>query len=138
MPPIRLKRIYDAPSPTDGRRVLVERLWPRGVTKEQARVDLWLRDLAPSPALRKWYGHAPARWESFRKRYHAELAGQAEVLDRVREMAAAEPVTFLFASREEHRNSAVALLAFLEGVERSPRGGRRPAGRARPARRRQR
>ncbi len=111
---IRLKRAYETASPDDGLRVLVERLWPRGVSKQKAGIDLWLKDLAPSTELRKWYGHDPARWPQFRKRYWAELQAKADVLVLLRFVANERPVTFVYAAGDEERNSAVALKEFVE------------------------
>jgi uncharacterized protein YeaO (DUF488 family) len=111
--PIALKRVYEPPSRSDGTRILVERLWPRGLAKADAAVDLWLRDVAPSTELRKWFGHDPDRWEEFRERYFAELDAQPEAVAELREAVAAGPVTFVFASREERYNNAVALKAYV-------------------------
>src|SRR5690606_2895537 len=97
---IRLKRVYDPPSPDDGRRILVERLWPRGLTKEQARVDLWLKEVAPSPELRAWYSHDQAKWPEFRQRYIEELRGNPAV-EQLRRLLEESPVTtFVFAARD--------------------------------------
>jgi uncharacterized protein YeaO (DUF488 family) len=114
MPDVRLKRIYEAPSPADGRRVLVERLWPRGLRKADAALDEWLRDIAPSPELRRWYGHDPAKWPEFRRRYRDELAQRPDRLARLQAHAEAGPVTLLFAARDTERNSAVVLKELLE------------------------
>ena len=111
---IKLKRAYEAPSKEDGLRILVERLWPRGVSKQKAKIDLWLKDLAPSTELRKWYGHDPARWPQFRKRYWAELKGQGDVPALLRYATEGRVVTFVYAAGDEERNSAVALKEFLE------------------------
>jgi uncharacterized protein YeaO (DUF488 family) len=111
---IKLKRAYEPASKDDGLRVLVERLWPRGVSKQKARIDLWLKTLAPSTELRKWYGHDPARWPQFRKRYRAELKGQGDVLALLRYVTEERTVTFVYAASDEERNSAVALKEFLE------------------------
>lgn len=110
---IRLKRAYEQPSEEDGIRILVERLWPRGLTKEKARIDLWLKEIAPSDGLRKWYGHDPARWNGFQKRYAAELKKNKEPIDRLRQKIKKGRVTFVYAARDEHHNSAVALKRFL-------------------------
>lgn len=112
---IRLKRAYEAPAKEDGERLLVERLWPRGLTKEKAAVDEWFRDVAPSPALRKWYAHDPEKWEEFRRRYLAELRGNRDEVERLRARVTKGPVTFIYAAKDETRNSAVVLKAFLEG-----------------------
>jgi uncharacterized protein YeaO (DUF488 family) len=114
MPMIKLKRAYEPGSKNDGLRILVERLWPRGVSKQQAKVDLWLKDLAPSTELRQWYGHDPARWPQFRKRYEAELKGRADLLGLLRYVTEQRPVTFVFAASDRERNSAVVLKELLE------------------------
>lgn len=111
---IQLKRAYERPSPEDGLRVLVERLWPRGVTKAKAAVDLWLKDVAPSPALRKWFGHDPARWKQFEQRYWKELRDRDEVVGLLRRKAKRGPVTFVYAAKDEEHNGALALKEFIE------------------------
>ena len=111
---IRLKRAYDEPSKQDGMRILVERLWPRGVSKEKAVVDLWLKDLAPSTELRKWYGHDPEKWDEFRKRYWSELGEKGDLLMLLKHRTTEGTVTFVFAASDEERNSAVALKEYLE------------------------
>jgi uncharacterized protein YeaO (DUF488 family) len=111
---IKLKRAYEAPSKDDGLRILVERLWPRGVSKQKARIELWPKDLAPSTELRKWYGHDPARWPQFRKRYRAELKGRGDVLTLLDYVTQDRAVTFVYAASDEERNSAVALKEYLE------------------------
>jgi uncharacterized protein YeaO (DUF488 family) len=107
---VAIKRAYAAPAPTDGTRVLVDRLWPRGLSKEQARVDLWLKDVAPSTPLRQWYGHDPAKFAAFRARYLQELDAAPErvALQQVRELAHKGPVTLVFGARDaEHSEAAV-------------------------------
>ncbi|MBB02584.1 MAG: DUF488 domain-containing protein [Rubinisphaera brasiliensis] len=111
---IRLQRVYDDPSRQDGLRILVERLWPRGVSKEKAAVDLWLKDLAPSTELRKWFSHDPEKWDEFCERYWAELREQGDLLTLLKHRTTEGNVTFVFASRDEVHNSAVALKQFLE------------------------
>lgn len=111
---IKLKRAYEAASPDDGLRILVERLWPRGVSKQKAQIDLWLKDLAPSTELRKWYGHDPARWPEFRKRYQAELGDLGDFLVLLKYVIKERKVTFVFAAGDEERNSAVAMKEFLK------------------------
>ncbi len=111
---IRLKRAYEPPTEEDGTRILVERLWPRGITKERAAIDLWLKEVAPSTGLRKWYGHDPDRWEEFRRRYWAELDEKGEVLDDLERKIREGPVTFVFAAKDERHNSAVALKDYLD------------------------
>lgn len=112
---IRLKRTYDPPGPEDGARLLVERLWPRGLTKEKARIDEWFKDLAPTPALRGWYAHDPGKWDAFRRRYLRELRGNTAEVDRLRERLKKGPVTFVYAAKDEERNSALVLKEYLEG-----------------------
>ena len=111
---IRLKRAYDEPSKQDGLRILVERLWPRGVSKEKAAVDLWLKDLSPSTELRKWYGHDPEKWDEFRKRYWSELGEKGDLLMLLKHRTTEGTVTFVFAASDVERNSAVALKEYLE------------------------
>lgn len=111
---IRLKRAYEAASKEDGLRILVERLWPRGVSKQKAAIDLWLKDVAPSTDLRKWYAHDPARWLQFRKRYWAALKDLGDVLTLLKYVTQERTVTFVYAAHDKERNSAVALKAFLE------------------------
>ena len=110
---VRLKRVYDKPARADGFRVLVDRLWPRGLTKDAARLDVWLRDIAPSTELRKWYGHERAKWPEFRRRYRAELRAHREQLEDLRLRAVKQPVTLLYASREGDINHAVVLKELL-------------------------
>lgn len=110
---LRLKRAYEAPSPDDGERILVERLWPRGVRKEALQLADWDKDIAPSTELRKWYGHEPARWDEFRQRYAAELRQQPERLQALRTRARAGVVTLIYSSHTETQNNAVALRDFL-------------------------
>ena len=112
-PRIRLRRVYDAPDAADGSRVLVERLWPRGLSKAAAQVDYWAREVAPSADLRKWFGHDPQKWETFRRRYFAELEAMPDAVEALRQRIAAGPVTFVFAAREERFNNAVALRDYL-------------------------
>ena len=112
---IRTKRIYDAPSKDDGYRILVDRLWPRGLTKEEARIDLWLRQIAPSDELRKWYSHDPEKWEEFKKRYEQELADKKDLLRKIKQLEKEErAVSLLYSTKETERNNAVALLGFLK------------------------
>lgn len=111
---IRLKRAYEKPAKSDGKRILVERLWPRGLTKEAAALDDWFREVAPSPELRKWYGHDPEKWPEFQKRYRAELKANKEEVDRLRALCEKGTVTFVYAARDEERNSAAVLKRYLE------------------------
>jgi uncharacterized protein YeaO (DUF488 family) len=111
----RIKRIYEPVAKSDGFRVLVERLWPRGVTKAEAALHDWLKDIAPSPDLRKWYGHDLARWAEFIERYRAELAGKRDLLDQLRALRRRGPVTLVFAAKDEQHSSAAVLKDVLEG-----------------------
>ena len=111
---IKLKRAYEKPSRDDGSRILVDRLWPRGLTKERAAVDLWLKEVAPSPELRKWFGHDPARWEQFQKRYWKELEQKEEAVQLLKQKVKQGTVTLVYAARDEEHNDAVALKRFLE------------------------
>jgi uncharacterized protein YeaO (DUF488 family) len=112
---LKLKRIYDDPAPSDGFRVLVDRQWPPGISKEDARLDLWLGSVAPSPSLRKWFNHEPARWDEFVDRYHAELDEQPELVTELFQKTTSGQITLLFAAKEVHHNHAVALKIYLEG-----------------------
>ncbi len=114
MPKIRLKRAYDQATSDDGVRILVERLWPRGLTKERALIDLWNKEVAPSPELRKWFNHDFARWDEFKSRYRAELDASKDVVDDLRHKCRTETVTFVYAARDEKHNSAVILRDYLE------------------------
>ncbi len=122
---IRVKRVYDPPSRDDGMRVLVDRLWPRGISKAAARVDAWMKDVAPSTALRTWFGHDPARWTEFRRRYLRELAA-TDAREELLALADDQPVTLLFAAKDPARNNAVVLRDWLAARSRSskkkPRG----------------
>jgi len=110
---VRIKRIYEPADPGDGYRVLIDRLWPRGVAKDQAHVDEWARDLAPSGELRRWFGHDPSRFEQFARRYRAELAAQPDALDALRARARHQTVTIVFAARDEAHSNAAVLAALL-------------------------
>jgi uncharacterized protein YeaO (DUF488 family) len=112
---IKLKRVYEEPSSKDGVRVLVERLWPRGLTKKRAAVDLWLKDVAPSPELRKWFGHDPARWEQFQKRYRRELREKKEAIRLLKQKAKQGTVTLVYAARDEEHNGALVLKRYFQG-----------------------
>jgi len=111
---IRLKRIYDPPEADDGIRVLVDGLWPRGISKTAARIDRWLRELAPSSALRTWFGHDPEKWQVFRERYLAELGSRADLLAQLREEAEQQTVTLLYAAKDRNCNNAVVVKEELE------------------------
>ncbi|OGU07087.1 MAG: hypothetical protein A2075_05595 [Geobacteraceae bacterium GWC2_58_44] len=111
---VKIKRIYEKPDLGDGLRVLVDRLWPRGLSKERARVDRWLKEVAPSDELRHWFGHDPARWQEFRTRYLGELEDKQSLLDDLAKCASDQAVTLLYAARDEAHNNAVVLKERLE------------------------
>jgi uncharacterized protein YeaO (DUF488 family) len=111
---VRIKRIYEAPSRSDGYRVLVDRIWPRGIRKGDAAIADWLRELAPSTRLRKWFAHDPARWTEFRKRYRTELRGQASLLDALRQQAARRRVTLVYSARDPQLNQAAVLKEVIQ------------------------
>jgi uncharacterized protein YeaO (DUF488 family) len=111
---IKVKRVYEPPQPEDGFRVLVDRLWPRGIRKEDARIDLWLKDVSPSADLRRWFHHDPARWDELLRRYRGELAERPEALAMLRDKAACGTVTLVYAAREREHNNAVALATILD------------------------
>lgn len=111
---VYLKRAYERPDPRDGMRILVDRLWPRGLSKQQLAVDFWLKDAAPSDALRRWYGHEPRRWESFASRYRAELARRTILLRLLDDLRRRGRITLLYAARDAARNNAVVLREVLE------------------------
>ena len=112
---IRLKRAYQPAAADDGTRILVDRLWPRGLKKSDAAIDRWLKDIAPSTALRKWFAHDPARWPEFRRRYAAEIRRHPDQLAELRAIAGKGPVTLIFSARDELRNDAVVLRNVLLG-----------------------
>ncbi len=116
------KRIYIPPEPEDGSRFLVERLWPRGVKKESLKMDGWTRDAAPSDALRRWFGHDPAKWNEFRKRYFSELDANSDALQPLFEAARRRNVTLLYSSHDEEHNNAVALKEYLEARLKQEKG----------------
>jgi uncharacterized protein YeaO (DUF488 family) len=111
--PIAVKRIYEPAAKSDGFRVLVDRLWPRGISKTKAKIDLWLPDVGPSTALRRWFNHDPARWTEFRRRYHSELKKKTELLVELKTQAKKGTVTLLYSAKDERHNQAVALRSFL-------------------------
>jgi uncharacterized protein YeaO (DUF488 family) len=112
--PILLKRAYAKPDEEDGKRILVERLWPRGLKKQYAKIDEWLKDIAPSAELRKWYGHDPTKWLEFKAKYWSELKEKKDTIEKLKVESANYKVTFLFGSKEEKLNSASALKEYLE------------------------
>ncbi|MGH7937553.1 MAG: DUF488 family protein, N3 subclade, partial [Bryobacteraceae bacterium] len=111
---IKLKRVYEKPSRTDGTRILVDRLWPRGLTKERAAVDLWLKEIAPSTELRKWFDHDPAKWTEFRRRYRAEVKNHSDELRLIKSKVREGRVTLLYGARDQEHNEAVVLQEILE------------------------
>jgi uncharacterized protein YeaO (DUF488 family) len=114
---IKVKRAYEAPSAEDGTRVLVERLWPRGLTKEKAKIDLWLKEVSPSPELRKWFSHDDTKWDEFRERYRKELDQNIAGVRKIIEMGKKGDVTMVFAARDAEHNSAVLLLDYIHKME---------------------
>ncbi len=134
---IRTKRAYAPPAPSDGKRYLIDRLWPRGVTRERLALEEWLRELAPSDGLRAWFGHAPEKYPAFRRRYRAELRHHPEILARILEESRSGTVTLIYAARDSDLSNASVLHELLEEMEEPssagprgrtgiPRGGRRP------------
>lgn len=111
---IRIKRVYETPTKTDGKRVLIDRLWPRGLSKEKAHVDLWLKDIAPTTALRKWFGHDPKRWPEFRQRYQRELDAKRDIVAYLKKECQTGTVTLVYGARDEQHNDAIVLKAYLE------------------------
>jgi uncharacterized protein YeaO (DUF488 family) len=111
---IKLKRAYEAPAEDDGLRVLVDRLWPRGVSKDSARIDLWAKEITPSTELRTWYGHDPARWAEFRKRYFQELDGNREAVAAFKARIGRKKVTFVYGAKDTEHSHALALKEYLE------------------------
>ena len=135
---LKLKRAYDPPAKSDGYRILVDRLWPRGISKDELRIDLWARDLAPSAALRKWYDHDPAKWGDFRRRYYREIEQHPDVLEEVRGLLRRRNVTLVFAAKDADISNAAALKGYLSrsAARRKPAAARqhpapRTSGRAR-------
>jgi uncharacterized protein YeaO (DUF488 family) len=112
-PGIRLKRAYEPPASEDGRRILVDRLWPRGLRKADAAIDRWVKEISPSIELRRWFGHDPGRWEEFRRRYRDELSAHSDVLDELRSLAREGPLTLVYSARDEDHNNAVVLREVL-------------------------
>jgi uncharacterized protein YeaO (DUF488 family) len=110
---VRLKRAYEPPAPDDGARILIDRLWPRGVSKAGAAVDQWLKDIAPSTELRKWFGHDPAKWQEFRRRYAEEIRRQPDLLDQLRSLARKGTLTLVYSAHDEAHNDAVVLRELL-------------------------
>lgn len=112
---IKLKRAYEPPAPDDGTRILIDRLWPRGVTKSDAAINEWMKEIAPSTELRKWFGHDPNRWQEFRRRYQSEIQRHPEQFDRLRKLAQHGRITLVFSAHDEAHNDAVVLKDLLLG-----------------------
>jgi uncharacterized protein YeaO (DUF488 family) len=112
---VKLKRAYEPPTAGDGTRILVDRLWPRGVTKKRAAIDQWMKDIAPSTELRKWFGHDPARWNEFRRRYAKEVHQNAALLEQLRSLARHGPLTLVYSAHDEKHNDAVELRKLILG-----------------------
>ncbi len=114
---IQIKRIYEPPKRSDGLRVLIDRIWPRGLRKDQAKIDLWLKDIAPSTELRRWFGHEPSRWSGFRVKYRKELAANRATLKTFQKTAKGKTLTLLYGARDSAHNNAVVLVEFLAGLD---------------------
>ena len=110
---LRIKRIYEQPLPADGKRVLVDGIWPRGISKTKAQIDLWLREISPTAELRKWFNHRPERWPSFRRRYIAEMAENGEAVNSLLDMLRGGTVTLLYSARSEHQNQAIVIRDYI-------------------------
>ena len=117
MKPIQIKRVYDTPSKSDGYRILIDRIWPRGVSKEEAKLDDWNKDLAPSTELRKWFDHDPEKFDDFSNKYKKELKDQTEILKELRQKAKDQTVTLLYGAKDTEHNQAVVLKDVLEGLD---------------------
>ncbi len=126
---VKLKRVYEKPSRDDGARILVDRLWPRGVAMKTARIELWLREVAPSEGLRRWFSHDAARWAEFKRRYFRELRKNNEVVDLLREKAAGRVLTLVYGARDQEHNNAVALAEFMRRTARRGNGRAASPGR---------
>lgn len=111
---IQIKRVYEKPAKDDGMRILVDRLWPRGLSKEKADVDLWLKEIAPSTELRKWFGHVPDRWKEFQKRYHHELENNIESVSKLKELIKKGAVTLVYGAKDKEHNEALVLKEWLD------------------------
>lgn len=111
---IKIKRVYEKPEKSDGERILVDRVWPRGLTKAKVKADLWLKDLGPSATLRKWFGHDPKKWNEFRKRYEKELKNKKDMLDSIKIRSKRNVVTLVYGAKDTEHNQAVVLMDFLK------------------------
>ena len=116
---LRIKRVYEPAAGDDGQRVLVDGIWPRGMTKQEAALDVWLKEVAPSSGLRKWFGHDPQRWQEFQQRYRAELAGNEPAVAQLLTLLKAGPVTLLYGARDVAHNQAVVLAGYIRELARS-------------------
>ncbi len=114
---LKIKRIYEKPDKNDGARILVDRLWPRGMTKEKADIDLWLKELGPSTELRKWFAHDPAKWQAFKSKYKKELKDKKDLLDQIKNYEKKGPVTLLYGARDTGHNEAIVLQEYLKKVK---------------------
>jgi uncharacterized protein YeaO (DUF488 family) len=112
---VKLKRAYEPPAADDGMRILVDRLWPRGISKERAAIDQWMKEISPSTELRKWFGHDPARWNEFRRRYAKEVRQNTDLLDQLRSLARQGPITLVYSAHDEEHNDAVELRHLILG-----------------------
>lgn len=112
---VALKRVYETPSPTDGMRILVDRLWPRGLSKDKAHVDLWLKEIAPTTELRRWFDHDPVKWPEFQRRYRAELDANVDAVAELKAALSNGPATLIYGAKDETHNDAVVLAAYLTG-----------------------
>lgn len=110
---MKIKRVYEKPEPEDGTRILVDRLWPRGLTKEKAQIDIWLKNIAPTTELRKWFGHDPEKWEEFKKRYLTELKNNDEQVSILKDEIKKGPVTLIYGAKDEEHNEALFLKNYL-------------------------
>ena len=132
---LRIKRVYEPQTRSDGRRILVDRLWPRGLSKKKAAVDEWMKDIAPSAELRRWFGHDPRRWPEFKRRYRHELRAHGDLLRDITARASRGPVTLVYGARDEAHNDAVVLAAAIRGrVRRAANAARKPNHRTTHAR----
>ena len=112
---LQSKRAYESPAASDGKRILIDRLWPRGLSKDKAQIDFWLKDIAPSTELRKWFGHDPAKWDEFQARYIAELDANDQAVQALRTMIKDGPVTLVYGAKDTEHNDAVVLSSYLQG-----------------------
>ena len=116
MKSVKIKRVYERLSPDDGKRILVDRLWPRGLTKEEAHIDEWLKEIAPSDELRRWFSHDPSKWQEFKDRYKRELQGKKEEIEKIRKEAGKGTVTLLFSAKDTEHNNAVVLKEVIRTI----------------------